>query len=545
MKANGGAYDPIPIDQALAYIIEVLPAFQYLHDLGLVYCDFKPDNMIQVGDAMKLIDLGGVRRIDDQESAIYGTVGYQAPEVAQVGPSVASDIYTIGRTLLVLCMEFRGYQGTYLHTLPPPETTPLFAQNDSLYWLIAKCCAPDPADRFASADELRTQMLGVLREEIGERTIGTSSTVVASALFEAPTSSRSVLEWGQLPDLRADSTDSQHGWLQSVPDDNPAERLKILTDQAPEQTPEVMLARAYTALGLNDLTTVHSVGGADALRRPVGVAGAVGRRPGLDAGPQLGVGQGVVQRGLPAGARRARAQAGPGGRVRARRSARGRRGPLHHLRLDRRGLHRARRRSASPGCGPSARDAAGAVAGARLGAAHQPRLPREPSAARRGAALARAAPTCACSTRRCARSSRRRWTRPTQGRYTVRILEQGLTIVGAGGGTQGRHDRVLPGHRRRAARGPGARLPPARPRRLRPARAHRAGQQGQRRPSLEPDMTAAPLRGRGRGRRRLLRELRQARRRPGHGAAPRLAPVPARPRRSTTWAAGRSARRPG
>ncbi len=86
MRANGGVYDPLPVDQALAYVIEMLPAFQYLHDLGLVYCDFKPDNMIQVGDAMKLIDLGGVRRIDDDESAIYGTVGYQAPEVAAGRP---------------------------------------------------------------------------------------------------------------------------------------------------------------------------------------------------------------------------------------------------------------------------------------------------------------------------------------------------------------------------------------------------------------------------------------------------------------------------
>jgi len=259
MRAHGGTYDPLPIDQALAYLIEVLPAFQYLHDLGLVYCDFKPDNMIQVGDAMKLIDLGGVRRIDDLESAIYGTIGYQAPEVAQVGPSIASDIYTIGRTLLVLCMEFRGYQGTYLHTLPPVESTPLFAQNDSLYWLIAKCCEPDPADRFASADELRTQMLGVLREEIGERTIGTAATSVASVLFEAPTTSRSVLEWSQLPDLRDDTTDPQHAWLSGVGAEDPAVRLKMLTDEAPEQSPEVRLARGYAALDLADVTAVHAI----------------------------------------------------------------------------------------------------------------------------------------------------------------------------------------------------------------------------------------------------------------------------------------------
>ncbi len=256
MTANNGAYDALPVDQALAFILEVLPAFQYLHDLGLVYCDFKPDNLIQVGDAIKLIDLGGVRRIDDQDSAIYGTVGYQAPEVAEVGPSVASDIYTIGRTLVVLCMEFRGYQGTYLNTLPPPESTPLFAQHDSLYHLIAKCCAADPADRFASADELRGQLLGVLREVVAARTSGTALTSAASVLFEAPVASVSVLSWSELPALRPDTTDDQHAWLTSVGSDDPAQRLTDL-EAAPESTPEVWLARAHAALELLDATQAH------------------------------------------------------------------------------------------------------------------------------------------------------------------------------------------------------------------------------------------------------------------------------------------------
>ena len=123
MQATG-TYNPLPVDQALAYILEILPSFQYLHDLGLVYCDFKPDNIIQVGDEVKLIDLGGVRRSDDDDSAIFGTVGYQAPEVAELGTSVGSDIYTIGRTLVVLTMEFRGYQSTYLNTIPPQGLQP-------------------------------------------------------------------------------------------------------------------------------------------------------------------------------------------------------------------------------------------------------------------------------------------------------------------------------------------------------------------------------------------------------------------------------------
>ena len=257
MKDNKGAYDPLPVDQALAYILEILPAFSYLHDLGLVYCDFKPDNLIQVGDAVKLIDLGGVRRIDDESSAIFGTVGYQAPEVPQVGTSVASDIYTIGRTLLVLCMEFRGYQGTYLHTLPPPDTTPLFQQHDSLYWLIAKCCAADPADRFASAEELRTQLLGVLREVVAARTTGTALTSAASPLFEAPATSASALDWSQLPHLRPDPSDPQHSWLTSVGDAEPADLLAAL-EQAPEESAEVLLRRARAAIELGDTVAARA-----------------------------------------------------------------------------------------------------------------------------------------------------------------------------------------------------------------------------------------------------------------------------------------------
>jgi serine/threonine-protein kinase PknG len=249
MRANGGRFDPLPVDQALAYILEVLPAFSYLHDLGLVYCDFKPDNLIQVGDAVKLIDLGGVRRLDDDDSAIYGTVGYQAPEVARLGTTVASDIYTIGRTLLVLMTEFRGYQTRYVASLPPVEETPLFAEHDSLYRLIAKACAPDPADRFASVDELRVQLLGVLREVVAESTAGTALTSVASLLFEAPAVTGAALEWDALPALRTDTSDAQYAWLSNLADEDPAARLEFLR-RAPESTPEVWLARARAALQL-------------------------------------------------------------------------------------------------------------------------------------------------------------------------------------------------------------------------------------------------------------------------------------------------------
>jgi serine/threonine-protein kinase PknG len=154
----------MPLPMALAYAIEVLPALGYLHSQGLVYCDFKPDNVIQTQEQIKLIDMGGVRRIDDDEGAIYGTVGYQAPEIAARGPSPSSDLYTVGRALAVLSFEFTGYQGKYAHTLPDPATVPLLAQQESFYRVLRRATDPDPDRRFASADEMAEQLTGVLRE---------------------------------------------------------------------------------------------------------------------------------------------------------------------------------------------------------------------------------------------------------------------------------------------------------------------------------------------------------------------------------------------
>jgi serine/threonine-protein kinase PknG len=156
----------LPLPVALAYAIEVLPALGYLHNQGLVYCDFKPDNVIQTQEQLKLIDMGGVRRTDDDDSAIYGTVGYQAPEIAAEGPSPSSDLYTVGRALAVLTFEFTGYQGKYAHSLPDPATVPLLAQQESFYRVLQRATDPDPDRRFASATEMAEQLTAVLREAL-------------------------------------------------------------------------------------------------------------------------------------------------------------------------------------------------------------------------------------------------------------------------------------------------------------------------------------------------------------------------------------------
>ncbi|WP_437069424.1 tetratricopeptide repeat protein [Streptomyces sp. enrichment culture] len=169
-RTPDGRRDPLPVEQACAYGIEALEALGHLHSRNLLYCDFKVDNAIQTEDQLKLIDMGAVRRMDDDESAIYGTVGYQAPEVAEVGPSVASDLYTVGRTLAVLTFDFQGYTGVYADSLPDPDTIEVFRRYESFYRLLVRATDPDPARRFASAQEMGEQLTGVLREVVSLQT---------------------------------------------------------------------------------------------------------------------------------------------------------------------------------------------------------------------------------------------------------------------------------------------------------------------------------------------------------------------------------------
>ena len=68
------------------FCLEILPAFEYLHDLGLAFCDFKPDNVIRLRARSSSIDLGGGTEWQ-RRTATLRYAGYQAPEIARTGPT--------------------------------------------------------------------------------------------------------------------------------------------------------------------------------------------------------------------------------------------------------------------------------------------------------------------------------------------------------------------------------------------------------------------------------------------------------------------------
>ena len=159
-----GGWAPLPLPQVLAYGLEVLPALGYLHGRGLLFCDFKPDNVIHAEEQLKLIDLGAVRRIGDDDSVLFGTPGYQAPELATESTTVSSDLYTVGRTLAVLSFDFDGFSTDRAHRLPDPGEVELLDREESYYRFLLRATHNDPHRRFGSAGEMAEQLLGVLRE---------------------------------------------------------------------------------------------------------------------------------------------------------------------------------------------------------------------------------------------------------------------------------------------------------------------------------------------------------------------------------------------
>jgi serine/threonine-protein kinase PknG len=152
----------LPPDQACAYVLAILPAFARLHEQGVVYCDFKPDNFMAEGDDVKLIDLGGARKIGDPGGDIFGTIGFMAPEASE-DPLPVSDLYSVGRTLACLTMNF-PHQKENEATLPSPLAQPILAQWESLHRFLLRATHPEPAERFQNAHEMADQLRGVLRE---------------------------------------------------------------------------------------------------------------------------------------------------------------------------------------------------------------------------------------------------------------------------------------------------------------------------------------------------------------------------------------------
>lgn len=157
------AAGPLPPADAIDAAIRAAGVLASLHGRGLLHTDVTPANLRRGPHGVTLMDLGSLRRADDRTSDVWGTTGYLAPEIAPggAGPSVASEIYGLARTVAVLVADF-DHRRSFALRLPDPERTTALAENPGLTALLTRATDPDPSARHADVTAFATEATEVL-----------------------------------------------------------------------------------------------------------------------------------------------------------------------------------------------------------------------------------------------------------------------------------------------------------------------------------------------------------------------------------------------
>jgi serine/threonine-protein kinase len=121
VKKNG----PLPVPQAVDYIVQAARGLEFAHGKGVVHRDIKPANLLLGKDGVvKILDMGLARIQGDTASqaeltatgTVMGTVDYMAPEqaISTKNAAAPADIYSLGCSLYYLLTGKATYDGETL-----------------------------------------------------------------------------------------------------------------------------------------------------------------------------------------------------------------------------------------------------------------------------------------------------------------------------------------------------------------------------------------------------------------------------------------------
>jgi eukaryotic-like serine/threonine-protein kinase len=168
---------PLDGQRAMETMADVCAALDFSHRNGIIHRDVKPANvMINSDGAVKVMDFGIARALSDgqgvtQTAAVVGTAQYLSPEQAR-GEQVdaRSDVYAAGCVLYELITgepPFTGdspvavaYQHVREDPAPPSRHNP--EVSAALDAIVLKAMSKNPANRYQSAAEMRSDLVRVL-----------------------------------------------------------------------------------------------------------------------------------------------------------------------------------------------------------------------------------------------------------------------------------------------------------------------------------------------------------------------------------------------
>ncbi|MBK9515995.1 MAG: protein kinase [Anaeromyxobacter sp.] len=180
----------LPEARVVALGQQVLGSLAEAHDAGVVHRDIKPANVMLLAtrageDFVKVLDFGIAKLRDDPAAlsttsagAIIGTPSYLSPEQARGEPlDGRADLYSVGALLYELVSGRPPFHGmsplamVSAHLRDPPRPLDQVAPgvSEGLAAVIHRALEKRPADRFASADEMRAALTAVASTAPGGR----------------------------------------------------------------------------------------------------------------------------------------------------------------------------------------------------------------------------------------------------------------------------------------------------------------------------------------------------------------------------------------
>jgi serine/threonine protein kinase len=161
--------------RACAWAADLASALAVAHREGILHGDVKPGNVLVTPEGKVKLGDFGIARYASQVSGsgrLMGTPAYLAPEQIQGQPQDArSDQFALGIVLYQTLTGARPFDGSslgavcaqILNAAPEPPSLRNPAVSPVLDRVVARCLAKNPADRFASCDELASTLYPLAR----------------------------------------------------------------------------------------------------------------------------------------------------------------------------------------------------------------------------------------------------------------------------------------------------------------------------------------------------------------------------------------------
>ena len=173
-------------ERAMTLTADICGALDFSHRNGIVHRDVKPGNvMITPAGTVKVMDFGIARAVSDSAAtmtstaAVIGTAQYLSPEQARgEGVDARSDVYSVGCLLFELVTGAPPFTGdspvsvAYQHVREDPKLpssiNPVIPPD--LDAIVMKAMAKNPANRYQSAADMRSDLLRALAGQRVEAT---------------------------------------------------------------------------------------------------------------------------------------------------------------------------------------------------------------------------------------------------------------------------------------------------------------------------------------------------------------------------------------